>query len=133
VPVLVDTNILIDIVQNDRKWAVWSRDKLAACLMNDAVNVNPIVYAELSAAYASIDSVEYLLSELGLSFVQTPQMALFLAGRAFREYRRRKGMKTGVLADFFIGAHAAVMGWPLLTRDASRYRAYFPSVDLIAP
>ncbi|MSO98959.1 MAG: PIN domain-containing protein [Rhodospirillaceae bacterium] len=132
-PVLVDTNVLIDIVQNDRRWAAWSGEKLAACLINDAVNVNPVVYAELSAAYASIDLVEHLLAELGLGFTQTPQVALFLAGRAFREYRRRKGVKTGVLADFFIGAHAAVMGWPLLTRDARRYRAYFPMVDLIAP
>jgi predicted nucleic acid-binding protein len=92
-----------------------------------------VIYSELSMAFARIEELDGLLADASLAYEAIPREALFLAGKAFMDYRRRKGTKRGVLPDFYIGAHAAVMEWPLLTRDASRYRSYFPTVSLIAP
>ena len=95
--------------------------------------INPIIYAELSLAFTSFEALDQAVKGLQLALEETPRSALFLAGKAFVRYRREGGAKTNVLADFFIGAHAAVSGYPLLTRDPRRYRTYFPGVTLIAP
>ena len=131
--ILVDTNVLLDVVQDDPRWADWSQAQLEAASLTDRLAINPVIYSELSIAFARVEELERLLGEAGLAVEDIPREALFLAGKAFVEYRRRKGTKQGVLPDFYIGAHAAVMQWPLLTRDAGRYRGYFPTVQLITP
>jgi predicted nucleic acid-binding protein len=131
--ILVDTNVLLDVVEDDPQWADWSQAQLEAASLSDRLAINPVIYSELSIAFARVEELERLLGEAGLAVEEIPREALFLAGKAFVEYRRRKGTKQGVLPDFYIGAHAAVMQWPLLTRDAGRYRGYFPTVRLITP
>jgi predicted nucleic acid-binding protein len=133
VPTLVDSNILIDIAQDDSVWGDWSQSKIEAAIMVDDVFINPIIYAELSVAYASPADLDYFLKSFTDGMEEIPRAALFMAGRAFREYRKRKGGKTGVLPDFFIGAHAAVKNYSLLTRDPNRIRTYFPGVNIVAP
>lgn len=130
---LVDTNVLIDVLEDDPDWADWSVAQLRAQAKLRRLAINPIVYAELSLAFSTTESLDEVLGTLGLKLLELPRPALFLAGKAFIRYRRQGGNKTNVLADFFIGAHAAVTGYPLLTRDARRYNAYFPSVELITP
>lgn len=130
---LVDTNVLIDVLQDDPAWADWSIAQLRAQSQLHALAVNPVIYAELSLAFDSPDALDDALDGMGLALAELPRPALFLAGKAFVRYRREGGTRHNVLADCFIGAHAAVMQWPLLTRDARRYRAYFPTVDLITP
>ena len=131
--ILVDTNILLDVVTRDPAWAEWSKRQLDAAVLRDRLAINPVVYAELSAGFTTIEQVEEVLGLVDITVVQMSHPALFMAGRVFQEYRRRGGSRTGVLPDFFIGAHAAVLGAPLITRDASRYLSYFPTVELIAP
>jgi predicted nucleic acid-binding protein len=92
-----------------------------------------VIYSELSIAFARIEELDGVLADAALAYEAIPREALFLAGKAFMDYRRRRGTKLGVLPDFYIGAHAAVMEWPLLTRDAARYKSYFPTVQLLAP
>ena len=130
---LVDTNVLIDVVQDEPEWAEWSLRQLRAQSQIHALVINPVVYAELSLSFSSLEALDKAIALLELSVMDIPRPALFLAGKAFAQYRRRGGSKTQVLPDFFIGAHAAVMAWPLLTRDANRYRTYFPSLHVIAP
>lgn len=130
---LVDSNVLIDLVTDDPRWASWSQAQLEGAALNGPLHINDTVYAETSTSFSSVDAFEAMLENAQLSLVPTPRAALFLAGKAFQQYRRAGGLRTGVLADFLIGAHAAVMGWPLLTRDAWRYRSYFPTLVLIAP
>ena len=130
---LVDTNVLIDVVQDEPEWAEWSLRQLRAQSQIHALVINPVVYAELSLSFSSLEALDKAAAMLELSVMDIPRPALFLAGKAFAQYRRRGGSKTQVLPDFFIGAHAAVMAWPLLTRDAKRYRTYFPSLHVIAP
>ena len=130
---LVDTNVLIDVVQDEPEWAEWSLRQLRAQSQIHALVINPVVYAELSLSFSSLEALDKAAAMLELSVMDIPRPALFLAGKAFAQYRRRGGSKTQVLPDFFIGAHAAVMAWPLLTRDANRYRTYFPSLHVIAP
>ena len=130
---LVDTNVILDVIQNDPKWAAWSQAQLDAASLKFTLVINPVIYAELSIAYRRIEELEAMLGISGLRMESIPREALFLAGRAFLKYRRRRGTRTGVLPDFFIGAHAAVAGIPLLTRDARRYSDYFPSLELITP
>ena len=131
--ILVDTNVLIDVVQDEPEWAEWSLRQLRAQSQIHALVINPVVYAELSLSFSSLEALDKALAMLELSVMEIPRPGLFLAGKAFAQYRRRGGSKTQVLPDFFIGAHAAVMAWPLLTRDAKRYRTYFPSLHVIAP
>lgn len=131
--ILVDTNVLLDVVTRNPEWAEWSKRQLDAAALRDRLNINPIVYAELSAGFETIEQVEAVLDLVGITIAEMTRPALFLAGRVFQEYRRRGGIRTGVLADFFIGAQAAVLGVPLITRDVGRYRTYFPTVELIAP
>lgn len=130
---LVDTNVLLDVVTNDPIWADWSQRQLEKLAFQYRLAVNPVVYAELSIGFQRIAEVETVLDEIRVEVEEIPRPALFLAGKAFRAYRARGGTKTGVLPDFFIGAHAVVAGIALLTRDARRYRAYFPSITLITP
>jgi predicted nucleic acid-binding protein len=130
---LVDTNVLLDVVTNDPAWATWSLQQLEAAAIRGTLLINPVVYAELSIGYARIEELEEVLHEASIVVEPVPREALFLAGKAFMRYRAAGGAKTGVLPDFFIGAHAAVAGVALLTRGARRYRSYFPTVDLIAP
>jgi predicted nucleic acid-binding protein len=131
--ILVDTNVLLDLVLEDRTWADWSQHQLESASIHDRLAINPVIYSELSIAFARIEELESTLADAALAYEEIPREALSLAGKAFVDYRRRRGAKTGVLPDFYIGAHAAVAGWPLLTRDATRYRSYFPTVRLLAP
>jgi len=131
--ILVDTNVLLDIVLDDPEWADWSQSQLEAASLSSRLAINPVIYSELSIAFASIEELEGVLADASLSYVEIPREALFLAGKAFLNYRRRRGMRQSVLPDFYIVAHAAVNRWPLITRDTSRYRSYFPTVQLFAP
>ena len=131
--VLVDTNVLLDVVEDDRRWASWSLEQLESTALTDQLMINAVIYAELSVAFARIEELEEIIVQAALSVESIPREALFLAGKAFVDYRHRRGDKHGVLPDFFIGAHAAVAGCALLTRDVGRYRTYFPNVRLISP
>lgn len=130
---LVDTNVLVDVLANDPEWADWSIGQLRAQSKIHRLVINPVIYSELSLTFSSVEALDKTIEELGLVLVELPRPALFLAGKAFIRYRRQGGTKSNVLGDFFIGAHAAVSGYPVLTRDTRRYTAYFPSVMLIAP
>ncbi len=129
---LVDTNILLDLATNDPNWSDWSLKSLEAASLRGAIVINAIVYAEFSVRYEQIEDVDAFLEAARIEIDPMPRAALFLAGKAFAEYKRNSGSRTGVLPDFFIGAHAAVAKMPLLTRDLGRYRTYFPTLDLIA-
>lgn len=131
--ILVDTNVLLDVVTDDPQWADWSQHRLEAAALRDRLAINGAIYAELSIGFERIEEVDAVLGTAGIAFAEIPRPALFLAGKVFRDYRKRGGAKTGVLPDFFIGAHAAVTKSPLLTRDAARYRTYYPTAELIAP
>jgi len=131
--ILVDTNVTLDVIEDDPQWAQWSQEQLDRAGLNDTLCINAVIYAELSIAYATIEQLEAMLTQARFELVPIPREALFLAGKAFMRYRRSQGGKTGVLPDFFIGAHAAVAGVPLLTRDARRYKTYFPKLTLISP
>ena len=128
---LVDTNVLLDLATNDPAWADWSLRQMDAAALRGPVAINPVIYAELSVGYERIETLDGVLVEAGLQVLALPRPALFLAGKVFRRYRARGGSRTGVLPDFFIGAHAAVEGITLLTRDATRYRRYFPRLALV--
>lgn len=130
---LVDTNVLVDVLENDPEWADWSINQLRAQSKIHPLAINPIIYAELSLAFVSVEDLDQCLAEMGISVIEIPRPALFLAGKAFARYRRQGGSRHNVLADFFIGAHAAVQECLLLTRDIRRYSTYFPSVRVISP
>jgi len=131
--ILVDTNVLLDVVTRDPAWAEWSKRQLDAAALRDQLAINPVVYAELSAGFTMIEQVETVLGLAGITIIQMSRPALFMAGRVFQEYRKRGGNRAGVLPDFFIGAQAAALSASLITRDASRYRSYFPTIELITP
>ena len=131
--ILVDTNVLLDLVTDDPDWSEWSLARLEEAALAGPVLINDVVYAETSIRYTRIEDLDNMLADAMIEIAPTPRPALFLAGKAFQHYRAAGGARTGVLPDFFIGAHAAVEGWPLLTRDARRYRRYFPKLTLIAP
>ncbi len=130
---MVDSNILIDVMTDDREWAGWSEQKLEFAALTGAILINEVIYAEISARFNSADALDAHLFENRIDLRPTPRAALFLAGKAYMKYRRAGGLRTGVLPDFFIGAHAVVTGIPLLTRDERRYLHYFPTIELIAP
>lgn len=131
--ILVDTNVLLDLVTDDPNWAAWSQAQLERAAVRDDLAINAVIYAEFSIGFRRIEEVDAILDTTGLRLEPIPRPALFLAGKAFRQYRQAGGTKTGVLPDFFIGAHAAVAGATLLTRDAARYRRYFPTVEVVGP
>jgi predicted nucleic acid-binding protein len=130
---LVDTNVLLDLTGRDAGWADWSVRMLDAAALRGALAINDVVFAELSIGFDRIEDCAAFLDELGVASLPMPRGALFLAGKVFRDYRRRGGPRSGVLPDFFIGAHAAHDGLPLLTRDPRRYRLNFPGLHLLAP
>ena len=131
--VLVDTNVLVDVLQNDPQWADWSIAQMRAQSSLHALVINPVIYAEMSLSFSTLEALDDVVGTLALEFREIPRPALFLAAKAYAQYRRRGGSKQQVLPDFFVGAHAAVEGWPLLTRDASRFRTYFPTLKVLAP
>lgn len=131
--VLVDSNVLLDVVTEDRKWLRWSSDALARCAEEAILLINPIVYAEVSIGFPRIEDLESALPPEYFQSAPLPWEAAFLAGKSFLRYRRRGGARRSPLPDFYIGAHAAVSGLSLLTRDPARYRTYFPRLRLIAP
>lgn len=130
---LVDTNVLVDVLEDDPQWADWSIQQLRFQSKIHRLVINPIVYSELSLTFSTVEVLDQTIAGLGLAMIEIPKPALFLAGKAFVRYRRQGGTKSNVLGDFFIGAHAAVSGLQILTRDTKRYRSYFPSVVLVAP
>jgi hypothetical protein len=130
---LVDSNVILDVLTEDARWYAWSSTALAQCADEGPLYINPIIYAEVSIAVATIEEMEGVLPAESFPRLPIPLEAAFLAGKAFLRYRKRKGSKITPLPDFFIGAHAAVAGLQLLTRDTRRYRTYFPSVAIIAP
>jgi predicted nucleic acid-binding protein len=130
---LIDSNVLIDVFADDARWFDWSMTQLEEAALSGPLLINDVVYAETSIRYRSVERFDAALARASITVVPTPRMALFLAGKAFTRYRNGGGARTGVLPDFFIGAHAMVERMPLLTRDARRYRHYFPTVELIAP
>jgi predicted nucleic acid-binding protein len=131
--ILVDTNVLLDVVTRDPAWLGWSKGQLEAAALRDQLAINPVVYAELSAGFTTIEQVEDVLNLVGVGVVQMSRPALFMVGKVFQEYRSRGGPRTSVLPDFFVGAQAVALGAPLITRDVRRYRTYFPTIELIAP
>ena len=131
--VLVDSNVILDVVTDDPEWSAWSSEALERWADESVLVINPIIYAEVSVGFERIEEVEAALPVDYLRREPLPWEAAFLAGKCFMKYRRRRGAKTTPLPDFFIGAHAAVRGHRLLTRDAARFRTYFPTVELIAP
>lgn len=130
---LVDTNVLVDVLENDPEWADWSIAQLQAQSKVHRLVINPIIYSELSLTFSTVEAMDAVIESMELRMLEIPKPALFLAGKAFVQYRRNGGTKSNVLGDFFIGAHAAVSGLPVLTRDTHRFKSYFPSVKLVAP
>lgn len=131
--ILVDTNVLLDLYKSDPVWMPWSLRQLLSLRTDPGLAVNFVVYAELTGHPSEPSHVDEFLESLGITLADIPRPAARLAGEAFRTYRQRGGTRTGVLPDFFIGAHAVAKGWTLLTRDAGRYRTYFPDIELICP
>jgi predicted nucleic acid-binding protein len=131
--ILVDTNILLDLATKDSEWWEWSLDAVKAAAIEGPLYINTIIYSELSARYESAGEADDFVEIAGVQFVDIPRAAAFLAAKAFSQYRAAGGTKTGVLSDFFIGAHATALDIPVLTRDIRRYRTYFPQLRLIAP
>jgi predicted nucleic acid-binding protein len=131
--VLVDSNVLLDVLTDDPLWFAWSARALERAADRFRLVINHVIYAEVSVRFAKIEDLEEALSRTLLEREAIPYEAAFLAGKAFLAYRQRGGTKRSTLPDFFIGAHAAIAGHRLLTRDSARYRTYFPKLPLIAP
>jgi predicted nucleic acid-binding protein len=132
-PILVDSNVLLDVATNDPEWSEWSGSALERAANEAALVINPLVYAEVSIRFSRIEDLEAAVPSNLFRREALPFEAAFLAGKAFLKYRRQSGGRTSPLPDFYIGAHAAVADMRLLTRDATRYRTYFPTVELISP
>jgi predicted nucleic acid-binding protein len=131
--VIVDSNVLIDVITDDPRWGDWSSRSLARAADEAVLVINALIYAEVSIGFGSIEMMEEALPRDLYRREHLPFEAAFLAGKVFRRYREAGGAKRSPLPDFYIGAHAAVAGHRLLTRDATRYRTYFPTLELLAP
>lgn len=131
--VLVDSNVLLDVLSDDPHWYAWSAAQLDACSAKGELAINPIIYAEVSVGFERIEDLDAALTPDIFLRLPLPWAAGFLAGKAFLSYRRSKGARKSPLPDFYIGAHAAIEGMTLLTRDAKRYRTYYPKVRLVCP
>ncbi|MBZ5621329.1 MAG: type II toxin-antitoxin system VapC family toxin [Acidobacteriia bacterium] len=131
--VLVDSNILLDIATNDPGWGDWSARALAETAEHAALIINPIIYAEVSIGYTTIEALDAVLPPALYRREPLPWEAGFLAGKSFLLYRKRGGLRTSPLPDFYIGAHAAIEHLALLTRDQARYRSYFSTIEILAP
>ncbi len=132
-PVLVDSNVILDIVDEDPTWSAWSEAQVEAIGEESILVINPLIYAEVSVWFGAVEDLEDALPSEFYRQEPLPYAAAFLAGKCFRRYRRRGGARRSPLPDFYIGAHAAVADYRLLTRDARRYRDYFPTVEILAP
>ncbi len=132
-PVLVDSNVILDLTTEDPKWCDWSSEMLATCADEAELVINPLIYSEASIGFQTIEEVEDILSPGAFRRESLPWEAAFLVGKCFLKYRRAGGRRRSPLPDFYIGAHAAIKGYRLLSRDARRYRTYFPRLDLLAP
>ncbi len=130
---LVDTNVIVDYLNDDEEWSDWSAAMLADAANRGTVAINPVIFAEVAVRFDAIEDVNEALPASYFVRLPLPWDASFLAAKVFERYRKRGGTRTGALPDFFIGAHAAVSGLTLLTRDARRYRTYFPKLKIIAP
>ncbi|GAB3218913.1 type II toxin-antitoxin system VapC family toxin [Glycomyces halotolerans] len=133
VQTLVDSNVLLDLAGQDSEWRAWSRSALTQALIEGIVLLNPLIYAEVSVRFESVERLDAFLPIETFEREALPYEAAFLAGKAFGVYRRRGGTKRAPLPDFYIGAHAAVRGYRLLTRETARYRTYFPKLDVVGP
>lgn len=131
--VLVDTDVLLDVLTEDPNWFDWSARQLQDCAARGPLCINPVIYAEVSVGFERIEELDEALPPADFERLPLPWEAAFLAGKAFLRYRHAKGARRSPLSDFFIGAHAAIARLPLLTRDARRYRTYYPSLELICP
>ncbi len=131
--VLIDSCVILDVFEEDSQWVDWSESMLNQYSDTHKIYINPIIYSEVSIGFKRIEEVEEAITECGFQMIQIPKEALFLAGKVFIKYRKRKGTKILPLPDFFIGAHAAVDNLELMTRDELRFRTYFPTVKLISP
>lgn len=131
--IFVDSCVLIDVIEDDPQWADWSQRQLEVAALNGKLVINAIIYAEVAAGYQRIEDVNAMLGKVQIEWADLPRAASFLAAKAFQRYRARGGTRATTLPDFFIGAHAAVLGVPLLTRDTARYAGYFPALRLISP
>ena len=131
--VLVDANVLLDVLTDDPRWYGWSAAQLDACAAEAELCINPVIYAEVSVGFDRIEELDDALPPDAFTRLELPWEAGFLAGKAFLKYRRARGARTSPLPDFYIGAHAAIRGYRLLTRDKGRYQTYFPKLDVIAP
>ncbi|MBI2799422.1 MAG: type II toxin-antitoxin system VapC family toxin [Gammaproteobacteria bacterium] len=132
-PILVDSNVLLDVLTEDPQWCEWSMETLASQADRDVLAINPIIYAEVSVGFERIEELEAALPALSFHRLPLPWEAAFLAGKCFVSYRKRGGSRSSPLPDFYIGAHASVSRMTLLTRDATRYRTYFPKLKLVTP
>jgi predicted nucleic acid-binding protein len=130
---MIDSCVLLDVITGDKKWADWSAAQIAAAVDRGRAVINPLIYAEVSVGYETVEELNELLPADGYEREPLPYLAGFAAGKAFLRYRRGGGQKRSPMPDLYIGAHAAVAGYRLLTRDVSRYRTYFPTIDIIAP
>ena len=130
---LVDSNIILDVITDDEEWGDWSADQLAEAAHSGTLIINPVIYAEVSAGFERIEDLDEALPASYYRRLPLPFEAAFLAAQCFVKYRRRGGNRRSPLPDFYIGAHAAIAGFTLLTRDARRYKTYFPSLRIIAP
>ena len=131
--VLVDSNVILDIATNDENWANWSSNAIAQAADEATLVINPLIYAEISSGYSTIEDLEAAMPTTLFRRDDLPYEAAFLAGKSFLQYRKRGGARTSPLPDFYIGAHAAISDLRLLTRDTTRFRSYFPTVELISP
>ncbi len=131
--ILVDTNILIDIASGDENWSEWSISALTGAMARGPLAINAIIYSEFSLGFVSEAACDAEIERFGFVFLDLPKSAAFVAGRAFRDYRKKGGARSSALPDFFIGAHASALGVPILTRDVGRYRTYFPQVEVVGP
>lgn len=131
--ILVDSSVILDILTEDERWFAWSAKTLADCANSNILAVNPIIYAEVSIRFEKVEELDAALPSVYFRRLPLPWEAAFLAGKCFLEYRRKGGQKRSPLPDFYIGAHAQISGMTLLTRDAARYRTYFPTLQIIAP
>ena len=131
--IFVDSCILLDLFTDDPNWADWSEKILDQYSQTNTLYINSIVYTEVSIGFNKIEEVEKAISLLGMKVLEIPREALFLAGKVFLKYRKNKGTKNSSLPDFFIGAHAIVSNFNLITRDSTKYKIYFPQLKLICP
>lgn len=131
--ILIDSCVLLDLFTNDKNWAEWSENTLEQYSLTNTLYINSIVYTEISIGFNKIEEIETAISELDIKVLEIPREALFLAGKIFLKYKKNKGAKISPLPDFFIGAHASVSKFDLVTRDINKYKTYFPQIKLIHP